>query len=153
MTEIEDFADSHPKFAEMLEEFKMLTDPNMRADYLIYYAEKFHEVPESISIKPYPNSNKVPGCESQAYVWAIDKEDGTIKYYFAVENPQGISAKAMAAILDELTEDTPLDIIATIPTEIVYSLFGSNLPMVRSSGLQNMVAMVRAEAKRRILNN
>jgi hypothetical protein len=34
-------------------------------------------------------------------VWALKKPDDTLKLYFAVENPSGVSAKALAAILDK----------------------------------------------------
>ena len=46
-------------------------------------------------VAPYPQ------CESDAYVWALKKPDDTLKLYFAVENPSGVSAKALAAILDK----------------------------------------------------
>ena len=62
--------------------------------------------PPGIATRPFDPSHQVPQCESDAYVWAQKLPDGTMKYYFAVENPSGISAKALAAIL--VSEETPL---------------------------------------------
>ena len=43
----------------------------------------------------------MPHCESEAYVWAVPNADGTLELHFAVENPSGVSAKALAAILQK----------------------------------------------------
>jgi hypothetical protein len=48
--------------------------------------------------RPFPAYNKVPACESDAYVFPVEK-NGSLEFFFAVENPQGISAKALAVIL------------------------------------------------------
>lgn len=135
---------------ELLEDFKSIQDPNERADMLIYYADEFQSVPESIATSPYPETNKVPGCESQAYVFAEEKTDGGLRFYYAVENPQGISAKAMAAILTEVTSDASLQEIAEINPEIIYEFFGKNVAMQRGLGLTNMVAMTRSIAKQKL---
>src|SRR5262245_60559149 len=76
-------------------------DRGLRADMLIELADQFTPVPESVAGKPYPEENRAPRCESEAYVFATDAAGGTMKLWFAVENPQGVSAKAWAAILDE----------------------------------------------------
>ena len=100
---------SYPKkVEELIEDFSMITNQNERTDMLIYYADRFKEVPSHIASRPFPEEYRVITCESQAYVWSEFREDGTMKFYFAVENPQGISAKAMACILDEtISGETP----------------------------------------------
>jgi len=75
------------KLSEFLETLSMFTDENQRIDLLISLADKFNTVPEEIAKKPYPDENKVPFCESGAYVWVKKNADGTLKLYFAVENP------------------------------------------------------------------
>ena len=62
----------------------------------------FKPVPASIASQPYDEAHRVIGCESEAFVWAIDRPDGTLDFYFDVLNPQGLSAMAMSAILDQV---------------------------------------------------
>lgn len=135
-----------PKLVELIEEFRMIEDQNERMDMLIYYSEDFQEVPEDIAVRPFSEDHKVVACESEAYVWSIPREDGTLKYYFAVENPQGISAKAMSAILDETASGAPLEAVAKLDPEVVYELFGRNMSMGKSAGLTSLVSTVRAHA-------
>src|SRR5690606_11539823 len=82
-----------------------------------------------------------------AYVWAEQQPGGGIQYYFAVENPQGLSAMALAAILDQTVSGAPPEEIANVSPEIVFELFGSELSMGRGQGLTGMVAMVRTCAR------
>ena len=134
--------------ARLLDELEGL-DPSMRAAVLIEYADEFDGVPESIARRPYPEERRVPACESEAYVWAEDGPGGTLKYHFAVENPQGISAKALSVILARTVSGRPAHEIAAIPTAIVQRVFGRKLSMGKGAGLQGIVSMVTAEARRR----
>ena len=92
----------------------------------------------------------MPACESEAYVWCDGRDDGGLALYFAVENPQGISAKALAAILDRTLSGLPPEEIARVPPEIVYRIFGRELSMGKSMGLMAMVGMVRRHAEQRL---
>ena len=78
---------------DILREFEGL-DRTARMEMLIEYADQFEEVPEAIARRPFPEANRAPRCESEAYVFVSDRADGTLDLYFAVENPQGLSAKA-----------------------------------------------------------
>jgi len=89
-------------------------------------------------------------CESDAFVWAVDNPDGTIKLHFAVENPQGLSAKAWATILDETASGRPLEEVAAIEPETLYDLFGKDLSMGKGQGLIGMLHLVVYEARRRL---
>ena len=141
------------KLQELVDDFKEISDKNQRMDMLIYYAEDFEQVPEEIAKQPYPEENKVPACESQAYVWSSLNPNQTMNFYFAVENPQGISAKAMAAIItDTLSGETP-DEIAKIEPEVVYELFGRNMSMGKSAGLTSLINIVRSHAIQAMQNN
>jgi cysteine desulfuration protein SufE len=120
-----------------------------RMQMLIDVAGRFPHVPPSIAQRPYPNERRVPGCESEAYVWAEPKADGTLTYYFAVENPQGISAMALAALLGDGLSGAPLEEVAAVPADVVYRIFGRELSMGKSLGLMGMVNMVRAAARQR----
>jgi cysteine desulfuration protein SufE len=121
-----------------------------RIQMLIDVAGRFPSVPPSIAQRPYPAERRVPGCESEAYVWAEPKPDGTLTYYFAVENPQGISAMALAAILGNTLSGVPLERVAAIPADVVFRIFGRELSMGKSLGLMGMVNMVRAAARQQL---
>ncbi len=95
------------KLEELQETLDMFADPASRADLLIGFADKFKAVPADVATRPYPKSHQVPQCESEAYVWAQLQPDRTLKLHFAVENPSGISAKALAVILDSVFSGSP----------------------------------------------
>lgn len=122
-------------------------DPADRTSMLLSYADQFKEVPPSVATRPFARSHQVPQCESDAYVWAQKMPDGTLKLYFAVENPSGISAKALAAILDRTLSGLPAADIATITPDIVEKIFRQNISMGKGMGLMSMVDAVRALAK------
>ena len=119
-----------------------------RIEVLIGIADRFREVSPDIAQRPFSDERKVPACESEAYLWALPRADGTLDLHFAVENPQGISAKAMAVILDENLSGVPLNEVATLPGDVVYDVFGRELSMGKSMGLMGMVGMVANAARR-----
>jgi len=122
-------------------------DPADRTSMLLSYADQFREVPPSIATRPFPKSHQVPQCESDAYVWALKQPDGTLNLYFAVENPSGVSAKALAAILDKTLSGLPSSEIATVDCGIVEQIFRQNISMGKGMGLMAMVNAVQALAK------
>lgn len=125
-------------------------DRSLRADMLVEYADRFEEVPPSVATRPFPDRNLAPRCESEAYVFATDREDGTLQYWFAVENPQGISAKAWASILDESLSGQPLDVVARVPQDVIFRIFGRGLSMGKGQGLIGMLDLVQHEARTRL---
>ena len=134
------------KLQHVIDMFQMF-DPADRTSMLLSYADQFREVPPSIATRPFPKSHQVPQCESDAYVWARKQPDGTITFYFAVENPSGISAKALAAILDKTLSGLPASEIATVDCGIVEQIFRQNISMGKGMGLMAMVNAVQALAK------
>lgn len=136
------------KLTRTLEMLELVPDRNERIQLLIDIAGRFEEVPPRIARRPFPPEYLVPACESQAYLFAEERPDGTLDLHFAVENPQGISAKAMATILDETLSGAPPEQVAEVPQDIVYQIFGRELSMGKSMGLMSMVGMVTSLAKR-----
>lgn len=130
----------------LLEDFKF-ADRAERIDMLIEYADRFKDVPPEVATRPFGEEHHVQKCESDAYVWAKDQPDGTQKYYFAVENPQGISAKAWAVIMDETLSGQPLDVVASTPCDIVFTVFGKEVSMGKGQGLMGITDMITALAK------
>ncbi|HEX9671640.1 MAG TPA: SufE family protein [Thermoanaerobaculia bacterium] len=135
------------KLGEIVDTLALVPDRADRIQLLIDLAERFREVPPRIAVRPFAEENKVPACESQAYVWAEGRADGRLDFHFAVENPQGISAKALAVILGEGLSGAPLAEVAAVPQDVVYRLFGDELSMGKSMGLMAMVSMVRNAAR------
>lgn len=125
-------------------------DRSDRIQMLVDIAGRFRRVPPQVAERPYPVERRVPGCESEAYVWAEPRPDGRLTYYFAVENPQGISAMALASILGDSLSGAPLEAVAEVPADVVYRIFGRELSMGKSLGLMGMVNMVRAAARQQL---
>jgi cysteine desulfuration protein SufE len=136
--------------AETLELLDLVPDRAERIQLLIDIADRFEEVPPRLARRPFAAEHLVPACESQAYVWGEERPDGNLDFHFAVENPQGISAKSLAVILDEGLSGAPLDQVAAVPQDLVYRVFGRELSMGKSMGLMGMVAMVAAMARHRL---
>ncbi|MCA9823292.1 MAG: SufE family protein [Dehalococcoidia bacterium] len=133
----------------LVEDFEFV-DRAERMELLVEYADKFEEVPERIAHRPFPRENHVVRCESDAYVWVEDREDGTQKYYFAVENPQGVSARAWAAVMDETLSGQPLEEVAKTDPEVIFRLFGKELSMGKGQGLMGMLDHVTSAARRKL---
>ena len=96
----------------VLDTFDLFPDPSDRTNMLLSYADQFREVPPEIATRPFDKSHQVPQCESDAYVWAMKMPDGTLTLHFAVENPSGVSAKALATILQRSLSGLPAGRVA-----------------------------------------
>jgi len=137
------------KLASVVSDFE-LVDRGMRAEMLIEYADHFTEVPAEVATRPFPEPNRAPRCESEAYVFVTDNPDGTMKLWFAVENPQGISAKAWASVMDETLSGQPLDQVARVPQDTIFKIFGRDISMGKGQGLIGMLELVHHEARKRL---
>lgn len=139
------------KLAAVVADMQSITDRNERAELLIEMADRFDtaRVPSDIAVKPYDETHRVPACESDAFVWAVDQPDGTLTYWFDVLNPQGLSAMAMCVILKEALDGVALDQIAQVTPDIVPQIFGRELTMGKGIGVSGIVTKVVYEANRR----
>jgi len=138
------------RLQSLLDVFAGVTDVHERTQLLIDFARKFKEVPAEVATRPFAQDHLVKFCESEAYVWAVPNADGTLKLYFAVENPSGVSAKALAAILDKALSGLPPADIATVAPEIVERLFRQNISMGKGMGLMSIVQNVATLARRHL---
>lgn len=136
------------KFEELLRDFDGL-DRSGRMEFLLDWADQFTDVPPEVARRPFPERNRAPRCESEAYVFATDRPDGTLEFHFAVENPQGVSAKAWAAILEEAASGAPLEQVLAIDGDSIRRIFGPELSMGKGQGMLGMLELVHHEAKRR----
>jgi len=138
-----------PALAALIEDFAR-ADRMARVELLVDYADRYEEAPLSIATRPYPVRNRVTHCESQVYVFPEDLPGGTVKYHFAVDNPQGLSARAWAVILDETLSGQPLEQVAGVPGDAVFQVFGREVSMGRGEGLIGMLALVQRLARERL---
>jgi sulfur transfer protein SufE len=147
-----DFAAYPEKLREVLEIFR--DNPTERNPMLVEYSDQFQGVPERVATRPYPQSHQVPHCESDSYVFVepIGPERGAdtaLQFYFAVENPFGVSARSLSAILDQTINGMPARDIATMPIdELVPTLFGKNISMGKGQGLLSIASVVKVLAQR-----
>ena len=132
----------------VLDTFDMFPDQADRTTMLLSYADQFREVPPEVARRPFDKSHQVPQCESDAYVWATKMPDDTLRLHFAVENPSGVSAKALAAILERTLSGLPAAEVARVDSSIVERIFRQNISMGKGMGLMSMVEAVRTLAKR-----
>jgi cysteine desulfuration protein SufE len=133
--------------ADVVADFE-LVDRSLRAEMLIEYADRFREAPASVATRPFPESARAPRCESEAFDFPVPRPDGTFDLYFAVENPQGISAKAWAVILAETLSGQPLEQVAAVPQDVIYRIFGRELSMGKGQGLIGMLELIQHAARR-----
>jgi cysteine desulfuration protein SufE len=145
-----DAATLPPRLRDHLDMLALMPDRADRIQYLIALADKFQEVPAEVAARPFPESHRVPQCESEAYVWATPRADGSLDFRFAVENPQGISAKALAVILADGLSGEPPAAVAAVPGDVVYAVFGRELSMGKNLGLLGMLQMCQAFARRQL---
>lgn len=133
------------KLQEFLDDLSMFEDRAERIDALISIGQRFKN-PDAVALPRTPET-RVPGCESEVYVSSSSMEQGR-KFVIAVDNPQGISAMALAQILDENLSGEPKANFENLSEDLVYEVFGKELSMGKSLGLTNMVRMVKEEAKK-----
>jgi cysteine desulfuration protein SufE len=136
------------KLQNAIDELALIEDPQDKMEFLIDYADKFKEVPEEIARRPFPAETKVPFCESEAYVFTVEQDNGSLKFYFAVDNPNGVSAKALAQIFSSTLHCVKPEDILKIPPDVVYKIFGQNLSMGKNLGLTGILQMIKRDAKK-----
>ena len=146
----------YPKpLQDLLEVFGEIDDRDERTEMLIYWSDKYKRADKSITgPKPYSDAYKVPSCESEAYVWSKTRSNATLDFHYVVENPQGLSAKTISAILSLTVSGEKLEEISVLESnDIVKTLFGTYMGIVRTQGLRGIVKMTRAYAIQSIKKN
>lgn len=128
----------------VLDDLAFFTDRTERIQALIEIGEGFSN-PDEATV-PRTAETRVPGCESEVYIASEPLEAGR-KYLIAVDNPQGISAMALAQILASLNGVAAAE-VAQVPDDLVYEIFGRELSMGKSLGLTGMVRMIKNEAQK-----
>lgn len=132
------------RLQEQLDDLAMFADRTERIQALIGIAETFKNPgPDEVPRTP---ETRVPGCESEVFLHTAPDGNG-LRFRYAVDNPQGISAMALAAILGEGLSSAPLEQVGGVPDDLIYTIFGKELSMGKSMGLINMLRMAKAAAQ------
>jgi sulfur transfer protein SufE len=118
-------------------------DYEEKCDLLIEFAGSFKPCDPNKYTYPYDKNHQVPGCESEVYLWVNKNAEGAFSFDVIVENPQGISAKALAQILIEGLRSANADAIQAIPEDTVYRIFGTSLSMGKGQGLMGMIRLLK----------
>lgn len=139
-----------PRLAEVIDALDMADDRSARIQMIVDIARRYREVPPSVASRPWEEDHRVRDCESDAYVWAVPRGDGTLDFHFAVDNPQGVTARALVVILGDALSGRPAEDAAAIDDEIVHEIFGRELSIGKTMGLIGIVAMVRACARKAV---
>jgi sulfur transfer protein SufE len=136
-----------PNLQDVFADLEMVGESG-RQMYLIDYSDRFEDVPSHVAQRPYPEEHHVKECESDAYVFYEKRPDGRLNFHFAVENPQGVSARAFSKILKETVDGQPLELIEALPEDLVQRLFGRGISMGKGMGLMGILNMVKYFARR-----
>ncbi len=136
--------------AAVIDGFAYFEDRFERIQALIEIAERFEEVPAHVAVRPFDTSCRVAGCESEAYVFHSRREDGTLDFFFAVENPNGVTARALVVVLGESLSGAPLTEVATLDPKSILEMFGAELSLGKKQGLGGIIDSVKAAASREL---
>ncbi len=143
--------DSLPaKLRAVLDHLSSLADRAERVQALVDIAAALRPLPPMFGQPPFPEERRVPRCESGVFVWEEGRSDGTLNFHFAVQNPQGIAARAAAAILQKTLSGAPLAEVAALPPDLFEEVFGGELSTGKALGMAAMVNRVRALAAARL---
>ena len=125
-------------------------DRAARIEQLIAWADEFAEVPAGVAARPFAESSRVPHCESDVHVFAVDRPDGTLAFHFAVESRHGLSAKSWAVFLARTCTGQPLEQVARVSPDVIFRIFGQDLSMGKGQGLIGMLDLVTHAARSRL---
>ena len=134
----------------LIEEIEGTEDRMLRSEILIDLAKAYAEVPASVASRPFPDDHKAPACQSDAFVWVEKGQNGLLTPYFAVENPQGLSAKALASVLSQNCSDLSIEEMLAIDEEVVPRIFGATISMGKGEGLKGMIRKMKLLAGRTV---
>ena len=134
------------RLQEQLDDLALFPERQDRIEALISLGDEFTNPSSDEVIRS--TETRVPGCESEAYVVQTGSSAAGLKFRIAVDNPQGISAMALAVILQNGCSGASPQDINEISEDVVYDIFGRELSMGKSMGLTGMVRMVKNLAQK-----
>ena len=128
-----------PALKKIVERFQRTTEPKIRYQQLIWYAQKLQEFPE---IDKLP-ANKVPGCVSQVYVTASLADD---KVIFQGDSDSQLTKGLLALLIQGLNGSTPTEIVELTPDFIQETGLNVSLTPSRANGFYNIFKTMQKKA-------
>jgi len=128
---------------EIREEYLVLDDRIDRYELLINIGRKLEAMPEALKT----DITQVRGCISKVWAYPIYNDDGTL--HFLADSNSAITKGIIALLLMTVQDKTPREVLevdiegALKPFEVEKHL-SSN----RTSGIPNMIALIRETATR-----
>ena len=139
-------AASYQKLHEEIEWLRQMDDQETRAEYLLELAARFTPPDPARISAPYPEANRIPGCESGVFLFCNENSQGGTEFFYAIENPHGISAKALAVLLTENLSGANAEDFRKLNPDMVRDVFGAALSLGKDQGLRNMILATRRGA-------
>lgn len=134
-------------FERIVDSFRSINDEAERMMMLIEFASCYVDPPPTIAHRPYPEECKLSTNYAKIYFWAVPRPDERLEFYFAVEDKEGVSAKAFAVMLSRTLSGADLPKVAAVPSEVVDIIFGNGIEPEKRSALLAMLEAVRSAAQ------
>jgi cysteine desulfuration protein SufE len=120
-----------PSLELIVRRFQQISEPKRRYEYLLWFAKRVPELPETEKIP----ENKVLGCVSQVYI-AAALTDGKVTF----------CGDADALLMEGLNGLTPDEIAQLTPEFIQQTGLNVSLTPSRSNGFYNIFQMMQKKA-------
>jgi cysteine desulfuration protein SufE len=127
-----------PNLERIVQRFQQITEPKRRYEYLLWFAKRVSERPETEQIAV----NKVPGCVSQVYITA-QLHDNRVTFH-GTSDAQ-ITKGLVGLLIEGLNGLTPDAILQLTPDFIHQTGLDVSLTPSRSNGFYNIFRFMQAQ--------
>jgi cysteine desulfuration protein SufE len=130
-------------FDRLLDDFELLDDRDERYRLLIDLGAALEPMPDALKTE----ATRVRGCS--ANVWVYPTETGDGRLHFLADSDAAIT-KGIVALILALVQDRGADEVLATDIEARLAPFelSRHLSSNRTQGIPNMIALIRATAKR-----
>jgi cysteine desulfuration protein SufE len=130
-------------FDRLLDDFELLDDRDERYRLLIDLGAALEPMPDALKTE----ATRVRGCS--ANVWVYPTETGDGRLHFLADSDAAITKGIVALILALVQDRSADEVLATdIEARLAPFELSRHLSSNRTQGVPNMIALVRATAKR-----
>lgn len=135
------------RLAEIVEDFSFCVGRE-KLEYLLQFAENLPPLPDWVAEKK-SDMDQVHECMTPVFIYAHQKEEGRLTYYFDVpeESP---TVRGFAAIMHEGVQDVTIDEVLNIPHEFYLEM---GLHKVITSQRLNGLSAILAHMKKLATNH
>lgn len=132
-----------PPIDDIIENFELIEDDDMRLEYLIELGRDLPAMPEALRT----DENRVRGCESQVWIDTTLSQGEAPRLVLQGFSDSFIVRGFVALMLALYEGKTPQEASQTDGLELFRQLrFGSHVTSKRSNGVRSMVERIRRDA-------